>query len=304
MSKKYRLFIGNPGVGKSTLVNCLTQKVLFKNGVSIGSGMTYQMEKQEHDGIVYMDTPGLADIKLRKAAAEAITKALKQNGMYQIFFVVTLESGRVRPQDLATIKLVLENAKDITYYSLIVNKLTKALYKKLLENQGQKLKQLVTELNFGDETNAQPPSILLLLREDDLDDADNAFVKMEELNDFVTNAPSMIVVPHHVHNIPGDDSFDKIVSLFEKQLSQLRQDNEQMRVKLQETEQNYREMKKDLKVKFFICQFVLIFLLFFLFFFCSSLRACNSYSEFNLWNDDLANCSRRTLLSIIEILEL
>ena len=299
MSKKYRLFIGNPGVGKSTLVNCLAQKVLFKNGVSIGSGMTYQMEKQEHDGIVYMDTPGLADIKLRKAAAEAITKALKQNGIYQIFFVVTLESGRVRPQDLATIKLVLENAKDITYYSLIVNKLTKALYKKFLENEGQKLKELVTELNFGDETNAQTPSILLLLREDDLDDADDVFIKMEALNVFVTNAPSMIVVPDHVQNIPGDDSFDKIVSLFEEQLAQLRQDNEQMRVKLEETEQHYRKMMKDLKVKFFICQFVLFFLFFF-----SSLRACNSYSEFNLWNDDLANCSRWTLLSIIEILEL
>ena len=66
MSQQYRLFIGNPGVGKSTLVNCLAQKVLFKNGISIGSGMTYQMEKEEHDGIVYMDTPGLADIKLRK----------------------------------------------------------------------------------------------------------------------------------------------------------------------------------------------------------------------------------------------
>ena len=242
MSQQYRLFIGNPGVGKSTLVNCLAQKVLFKNGISIGSGMTYQMEKEEHDGIVYMDTPGLADIKLRKAAAEAITKALKQNGMYQIFFVVTLESGRVRPQDLATIKLVLENAKDITYYSLIVNKLTKALYNKLLENEGQKLKEIVTELNFGDENNAEPPSVLLLLREDDLDDAEDVFTKMEALNDFVTNAPCMIVVPDHVQNMPGDDSFDKIVSLFEEQLSQLRQDNELMRAKLEDTEEKYRQM--------------------------------------------------------------
>ena len=242
MSQKYRLFIGNPGVGKSTLVNCLAQKVLFKNGVSIGSGMTYQMEKQEHEGIIYMDTPGLADIKLRKAAAEAITKALKQNGMYQIFFVVTLESGRVRPQDLATIRLVLENAKDITYYSLIVNKLTRTLYNKFLENEGQKLKELVTELNFGDETNAEPPSVLLLLREDDLDDADNAFTKVEALRDFVENAPSMIVVPDHVKDIPGDDSFDKIVSLFEEQLAQLRQDNKLMKVKLEDTEQKYRKM--------------------------------------------------------------
>ena len=249
MSQQYRLFIGNPGVGKSTLVNCLAQKVLFKNGVSVGSGMTYQMERREHDGIVYMDTPGLADIRLRKAAAEAITRALRQNGMYQIFFVVTLESGRVRPQDLATIKLVLENAKDITYYSLIVNKLTKTLYNKFLENRGQKLKQLVTELNFGGDINAQPPAVLLLLREDDLDDADNAFTEMKALRDFVEDAPCMIVVPDHVRDIPGDDSFDKIVSLFEEQLSQLRQDNEQMRAKLEETERRYREMRENEQVQ-------------------------------------------------------
>ena len=250
MSKQYRLFIGNPGVGKSTLVNCLAQKILFKNGVSIGGGLTYQMEKREHDGIVYMDTPGLADIKLRKAAAEAITKALRQNGIYQIFFVVTLEAGRVRPQDLATIKLVLENAKDVTYYSLIVNKLTKKLYKTFLENDRQKLKELVSELNFGRESNVEPPAILLVLRDDDLDDADNAFTEIESLKNFVENAPYVIVVPDHVRDIPGDDSFDKIVEIFEEQLSQLRQDNEQMRTKLEETEKKYKEMKENEEVKY------------------------------------------------------
>ena len=250
MNKQYRLFIGNPGVGKSTLVNCLAQKILFKNGVSIGGGLTYQMEKRDNDGIVYMDIPGLADIKLRKAAAEAITKALRQNGIYQIFFVVTLEAGRVRPQDLATIKLVLENAKDVTYYSLIVNKLTKKLYKTFLENDRQKLKELVSELNFGRESNVEPPAILLVLRDDDLDDADNAFTEIESLKNFVENAPYMIVVPDHVRDIPGDDSFDKIVEIFEEQLSQLRQDNEQMRTKLEETEKKYKEMKENEEVKY------------------------------------------------------
>ena len=116
---------------------------------------------------------------------------------------MTLELRRVRPQDLATIKLALENAKDITYYSLIVKKLTKTLFNKFLENQ--KLKQLVSELTFVSEINAQPPAILLLLREDDLDDADNAFTEMEALKDLVDDAPSMIVVPDHVRDIPGDD---------------------------------------------------------------------------------------------------
>jgi ribosome biogenesis GTPase A len=34
------LFIGNPGVGKSTLINSLISKQVAKSGVSAGSGLT------------------------------------------------------------------------------------------------------------------------------------------------------------------------------------------------------------------------------------------------------------------------
>ena len=83
---QYRLFIGNPGAGKSTLANCIAERILFTSGISFGSGKTYGLDKEKHNGIMYLDTPGLADIKMRKAAASAITEALSQNGRYQIFF--------------------------------------------------------------------------------------------------------------------------------------------------------------------------------------------------------------------------
>ena len=254
----YRLFIGNLGVGKSTLINCLAEKVLFKNGVSIGGGMTYQLEEKKHNGITFMDTPGLADIKLRKAAAQAITKALKKNGTYQIFFVVTLEAGRVRAQGLTTIRLVLENATDITSYSLIVNKLTPRLYKELLGNEGKKLRQLVAELNFRGAQNVHPPEILLLLRKDQLDDADNAFAELEGLKSFVENAPCVKVIPNHVRNIPGDDYFDKQLALMQNEIDRLRRNNEEMRIHLQQTEKGYREMQqgKHKKVALFSCLFI------------------------------------------------
>ena len=254
----YRLFIGNPGVGKSTLINCLAEKVLFKSGVSIGGGMTYQLEEKKHNGITFMDTPGLADIKLRKAAAQAITKALKKNGTYQIFFVVTLEAGRVRAQGLTTIRLVLENATDITSYSLIVNKLTPRLYKELLGDEGKKLRQLVAELNFRGAQNVHPPEILLLLRKDQLDDADNAFAELEGLKSFVENAPCVKVIPNHVRNIPSDDYFDKQLALMQNELDRLRRNNEEMRIHLQQTEKGYKEMQqgKHKKVALFSCLFI------------------------------------------------
>ena len=38
------LLIGNPGTGKSTILNGLIGRLAFKSGVSYGSGMTYQFD--------------------------------------------------------------------------------------------------------------------------------------------------------------------------------------------------------------------------------------------------------------------
>ena len=77
------IVIGNPGSGKSTTLNYLGQKLMFKSGVAIGSGLTYELNKEEVSGITYCDTPGLNDARKREAAGKAISKVLKvRNFMY------------------------------------------------------------------------------------------------------------------------------------------------------------------------------------------------------------------------------
>jgi len=76
------------------------------------------------------DTPGLETRKKRKEAAEAIYQALKVSGVYKILFVVTIEMGRLRPADIATMQIVL-NAAHITKYGVIMNRCKPRTLRKL-----------------------------------------------------------------------------------------------------------------------------------------------------------------------------
>ena len=217
---QYRLVIGNPGAGKSTLANCIAKHVLFKSGISFGSGKTWKLDMKEHEGIVYLDTPGLADIKMRQAAARAITEALKQNGQYQIFFVVVLSAGRFRPEDLTTIWLVLLNTPGITVVNIIINKLSRGEYQSLENKDGMVKSSLIAPLEMmGMRTKC---NVFLLLRDENLVDADDTLAQYPKLDNFVNEASWMDLDSRLVHDIPGDEkSFkeqldsvkDKIINL-------------------------------------------------------------------------------------------
>ena len=210
--------------------------------------MTYQLGIETHNGITYLDTPGLADIKLRKEAAKAITQGLKKDGTYQIFFVVTLEAGRLRPADLATIKLVLENAEDISSYSLIINKLSKHVHNHFHEDNEKELKILASELNSELGMNRDPPKLLLLLNNMKLFDAENKFMKLDNLDEFVGNAPSIRINPDNVKDIPGDDkSFEEALASVTEELDELRNDKEKMIEQIKKTEEKYTKLITKVK---------------------------------------------------------
>ena len=227
----------------------MAKTALFKSGVSFGKGMTYQLDKKTHNGITYLDTPGLADIKMRKEAAKAITDGLKNYGIYQIFFVVTLEAARLRATDLATIKLVLENVKDITSYSLIINKLSKRVHDNFHESNRKEVKNLASELDFEVGMNRDPPKLLLLLNNAKLYDAENEFMKLDNLDEFVNEAPCVKLQPSNVNDIPGDNkSFEEAVASVTGELDQLRSDKEKMIEQIKKTEEKYTKLAT--KVRF------------------------------------------------------
>lgn len=199
------LFVGNPGVGKSTILNSLMGKRIFRSGVSYGKGLTDQLyEHQPHPGSnVYMDTPGLSDASRRREAAHAITKALRRGGLFRTVFVITLESGRLKPDDLTTIKLVLD-AAPITSYGIIINKLTKNIYNDILHNPQGKEPSPSVEIEYLLAALPQDKqgSLWYLKYEEDLDGMKNALSKFPEgFQEWVHCLPAVHIDPAKVNDI-------------------------------------------------------------------------------------------------------
>jgi len=129
------IFCGNPGVGKSSIATSISG-VQFKSGVSFGSGLTVDLTWNETPALPnfrFADTPGLADMELKEKAAQAIREALAQGAALghktKIIFVVTTEGGRLRPEDMYTIKIVMNSIKlaggaapGANSYAIIINK--------------------------------------------------------------------------------------------------------------------------------------------------------------------------------------
>ncbi|XP_066915262.1 trichohyalin-like isoform X2 [Clytia hemisphaerica] len=251
----YLLTAGNPGSGKSTILNCVMQmrnsKLLredqkFLSGVSFGSGMTYQLDVKELNGIVYMDTPGLDDIDKRKQAAEAITQALKRDGSYQIIFVVTLESGRVKPADIATINLILDSAREITSYGVIFNKMSKAALR-MLDKQGKQA--LLTQVSARYRQEDKPLPLALYLRKyEDLEDEENAVAEILELEDFLLRLPTIEIHSQNVNKIK-ENEYDQLKDHFQKLTDAWRKDKELMLQQMARDKEYFERKTEQLRVE-------------------------------------------------------
>lgn len=239
------LFVENPGAGKSTFINSLIGEKVARAGVNAGVGLTPFFTTYEHDGIHYLDTPGLADMKLRVQAAIEIEKALRQNGNYRIFFVLTLEAGRVRPEDVVSINTIMAAVNlPEPKFNVIVNKLTKREKSELLDD-AQKMAAVYAEINSGD---YKTDSIWYALRDSRIDDGDTDLVTITpDLHTFLYESSLAITILEADIGKIEVDQFEKLKKEYDASLGKLRKEIEDGDQKYDGLVEKMKKLKKKLK---------------------------------------------------------
>lgn len=170
------------------------------------------MNAHIHEGVSYVDTPGLADMKMRNEAGIEIQKALKLGGSIKLVFVVTLESGRVRSQDVTAIRVVLSaTGMRGLRYSVIINKLAGDVLG-VMSNRGSEYDDVVGVLGIS---GYAPSHVHLLPQRQELMEQANAFVDFgQEFRDFFVEARDAFIEPSMVMRLDLRE-FDNLCDMCE-----------------------------------------------------------------------------------------
>eukprot|EP00918_Siedleckia_nematoides_P054835 GHVU01119760.1.p1 GENE.GHVU01119760.1~~GHVU01119760.1.p1 ORF type:complete len:485 (-),score=79.00 GHVU01119760.1:1679-3085(-) len=252
------IFVGNPGVGKSALLNGLIGSARFQCGLNFGSGLTKVLQLVEHQGVQYVDTPGLADVDMRKQAAQEIERALKQNCSYRIVFVVKEDDGRVRAQDATTMKLVLDALPEDVPFGIVVNQISPEVYKILQSGKrdlavgvdtdnAMNMKAFLTCLMSG--VGRATKEVFFYPRMDVLEGKQDVVVEPAAgFRDFLDNLPSKVVNEKDVSYINTDD-FAAIKEALEGRIKELLASNVKIEAEFAKLNASFRNLQSERRVE-------------------------------------------------------
>ncbi|KAG0305291.1 hypothetical protein BGZ98_004356 [Dissophora globulifera] len=126
------MFIGNTGVGKSTLLNQLGGN--FEAGVSFRQGLTDKVSEQtvflNGEWVVLMNVPGLfePDDKRTKENAAKLTEALKRGYNYKLYFVLMAHPRGPTDEEMVMMSRVNSSVRQLNgaqvSFRVIVNQIT------------------------------------------------------------------------------------------------------------------------------------------------------------------------------------
>merc|ERR1719329_577887 len=159
-------------------------------------------------------------MKMREAAGKAIEEALKQSGTYKIVFIIALQSGRLNPMDVATIRTILRACPIIeSNYGIIINKVAPRRVAGMKENV-----QTLCALMF--EEIPSSPWIFVNPNDDILDDEENKLVEpSEELLRFLERMPRIDIAPEDVGKVDARE-MESLIVKFESMIERFQKDKE------------------------------------------------------------------------------
>jgi len=223
-------------------MNCYAEAILFKSGVALFTGLTFQMDEKRYRGRRFLDTPGLNDTLKREQAAKSITKAMRQEGLYRLFFLMLLHNGRLLPEDVTTMSKVLESAQgqlSDNSFGVIFNQVEDAEYEKLMEDE-ENMRRLLQMQLF---TNPQLPKtehIFFNRKTQDLAGKKDTWVKLDsKTRRFINSIQGIKVTKENVLDIAVAD-WDQVLEK-ERQATAAA---EEAAKKVQELEEKAKEEKR------------------------------------------------------------